>query len=1304
MKKLATFFAFLLTFALVAETVGKRPYELDWAGRTEDTYPDKVLTGFEEEGWTGACDGGEIAVERSREQQLFGDYVLKATYCNTAEGSQTYAIRPPEPIPAPESFDTVTLWVYGNKEAMYKDRSSIGPVNVVLELRNADGKTTEVLLYNVVWHEWFMCHKRLTEKQRAEFSRPGTVVTGILLKPANNRENRTLYFDSLTLYTEEFKPLEFTRRPKRNLTLFPGQDPGANTGEGTLPFPTREETILPDSAAPGSTVTLSQSDNSYTYIYKGTDGELKVTYTPASGTWSDFTASWNGGPAFQPLAEGGVKFLGSATPNATLVSCAAEGGKVKAVWNYTLADGHVHEVAYHFELKGKTLVLDTLSSNSDNQLETVSYGEVAGVECLDLLQIPYYDYGHGAGRPAVALVKAGEAQFFLSGHTDWYRSNGSCPTGGQYPHMGKLQVNGQVRYVPKTDGKRNDVFERFFVTISPSFEEHLPNLPNPPSPWRHITGSIIWRAYGAHKRENDKRCWHEVWRYGMRKCLVTDHETMWRDGEESFTFRTRTAPGKGGDEGARDYSRYMQETLGFVYGPYNNFTDFAPVNGYWDTDMVTRQADNQLMGAWRRCYRPKPLRGLEFCEKLTPIIEEKFHFSTAYCDVHTSVAPWETVDFDFRVPGAGTFAQTFYAYGEIMLIQKKCWDGPVYSEGPHFCYFSGLTDGNYAQDRTYRLFSRPWLVDFDLRKIHDLECNFGIGAMTMFYGEQTLGSDNFSWLHDGRTDAHLDRFFTATIAFGHPGFLVLEGGIRNALRSYYLLQQIETRYTQAKAKDIYYCGDDGKPYRTTEAIANGAYRNSQVVVDYANGTHVVANGSNEKPLTLRHAGREISLAPNTFVAWTEDGEYFSTNAPHEGFLADYAESPEYIYLNARDQIHHVMPKADGVGQVICRSDDAEHWEFIGLDGAQGGFAVEGGNARAYAFDGKDLGPATAVRCRGMLYVLPVEGAFSYKLEKSAVTPETALSSESYEVFSGDTVTIQTPNGPVERVITGQPGQRAWVEIDGEHICFVIRGFVDFQAELDAAERHLLGQLRNLGSTALAVQVKPSFGAEQTVELAPHETAELALAVPAAASEGEEPIAIDFVRNSLSVNWKGTLRRQLATDVIFDEFTKTGRFVPGSVVLTKKTSTDPFSLGARVAVEQNSCGGVIRPGLFTHPCWLEGCHGNTFVTYLLDLPAVPDLLFSGFVGKKDGSYLGDGMRFYVCVIPEGETDEQRIAEVSVARHEWKPIEADLTPWAGRKIQLRLLMDIGPALDSSGDWGAWGDLRITRREPRLKTTLK
>ena len=98
--------------------------------------------------------------------------------------------------------------------------------------------------------------------------------------------------------------------------------------------------------------------------------------------------------------------------------------------------------------------------------------------------------------------------------------------------------------------------------------------------------------------------------------------------------------GQGRRRGAGRLRPQDQDTLGFVYGPYNNYTDFAPVNEFWNEDLRRRALpDNQWQTAWMRCYAPKPARAVEFEARLAPIIQEKFHFSTAYCDVHTAVAP-----------------------------------------------------------------------------------------------------------------------------------------------------------------------------------------------------------------------------------------------------------------------------------------------------------------------------------------------------------------------------------------------------------------------------------------------------------------------------------------------------------------------------------------------------------------------------------------------------------------------------------------------------------------------------------------
>ncbi len=65
--------------ALAQEVVGERPYEMDWAGRTEDDHP--PLIDFESPGdWTVETENSIAAFERTREQQIFGDHVGRFTY------------------------------------------------------------------------------------------------------------------------------------------------------------------------------------------------------------------------------------------------------------------------------------------------------------------------------------------------------------------------------------------------------------------------------------------------------------------------------------------------------------------------------------------------------------------------------------------------------------------------------------------------------------------------------------------------------------------------------------------------------------------------------------------------------------------------------------------------------------------------------------------------------------------------------------------------------------------------------------------------------------------------------------------------------------------------------------------------------------------------------------------------------------------------------------------------------------------------------------------------------------------------
>ena len=300
-------------------------------------------------------------------------------------------------------------------------------------------------------------------------------------------------------------------------------------------------------------------------------------YTPATGTLSDLWAEWEqGGGPFQPLAGGGIRFCAdqgkpSLPPEKIeLVRCRQEGNAVQAAWRCT-AGRRSAELQYTFELVQKSMLITVRCPGGE--VGEFCVGKAVGLSNPRLVTLPYLTGDQQ--RPAVVVAGPPEKPLFVSAFLDYYLSNASALWAANSIDNEGVVYNGGSRYLPKTDGRRNNCYERLFLTVSPRFEETLPNVANPQSPWMHVTGERLWIAHGASDRQRDYDLFRKVARYGMTKLVITDHETGWRDGGESFTFRTRAAPGRGGDPSQADYARKLH-ALGFRYGIYNNYYRLRP--------------------------------------------------------------------------------------------------------------------------------------------------------------------------------------------------------------------------------------------------------------------------------------------------------------------------------------------------------------------------------------------------------------------------------------------------------------------------------------------------------------------------------------------------------------------------------------------------------------------------------------------------------------------------------------------------------------------------------------------------------
>jgi len=947
--------------SVAEEVTGARPYEMTWAGRREDRPP---LVDFEDlAGWKVLTfKGAKARFSRSREQQMWGQFVGKLTYRGTSKESRI-VISPPVAVRVSDPFDCVNLWCYGNNWGWVTDPST-PQVELALLIEDSAGEVFRVPLTKVRWKEWWLVHKKIPQEMLDRMRLPAGFA-GLEVLGAANQEDRVLYFDSLVLYKEELKPLAFKPRPARNIKPFPGQGHGLNgTGKGRLPFPTRRETILPSNLQKRFRNSIEEKGpGEFELRYDGADAHVVYRYRPRTGSLSDVTVSLNGSHEWLPMKGAGVRFVDE-PGQGTLVSAGVKRGSIRAVFQL---DSALVEIRLH--IMGKSLVLDVFCLGG--RAKELSLGTMAGVRNPRLVLVPYLTFG--ASNPRVLLMDTDRGPAFASVWIDWYRSNGSELYSEDSVRGDEAKINGGVRYIPRTDGKRNDLFERIFLTVSPVFEETLPTIPNPPSPWGRVAGERLWQeSWGPEDYAKEHARSKNLRSYGIRKLIQCNHEITWRDGGESFTLRTRAAPGKGGDEGLRRYVT-AQRSLGWLCGLYTNYCDYCPVNEYWNEDDVERTPEGEWRQGWPRCYVLKPSRAVERDAELAPIIKRRFRPNSAYTDVHTAVAPWAYCDYDARVPGAGTFASTFYAYGEILLNDQKVY-GPTFSEGTYQWLYAGLASGNYGLAYTnVDLSEEPLNVAFDLLKIHPLECDIGMPWTAGFYKKP-------GWDSPENIDASIDRFIAATIAYGHIGWLVEEShGIRRTCRSYYLIQQVSKRYAMKRPVRMEYADEEGRWLSTSTALATGAIAESKLHVEYPRGFHVFVNWSRTKDWGVRFRRKEYVIPPNGFCALDGRG-FFAGSTLVDGIRVDQVVSNEYVYLDGRDRFFENEWLAGKGGLVMeYRRGRSVLIDIGGNDEIGFKADLRGFKLRAYDPAGKLLGMIRPEKRRGKFWFTPVRGARSYRV-------------------------------------------------------------------------------------------------------------------------------------------------------------------------------------------------------------------------------------------------------------------------------------------------------------------------------------
>jgi hypothetical protein len=867
------------------QAVGEMPYEMK--DRKEPRVPFVTFDDCTE--WRVESAGAVAFLNRSSDQRMFNRYSAELTYLAT-EAESTMTLRPDDPVKIPQPWDSLSIWIYGNS---WQYGDVVGPLDMDILLLDADGKESAhrvpsyhlgTINYKHWWYLKIKVHRHLESPVKlAGFRFSGKKIT----YPG---KTETIYLGPMYAYKENLGEINFQKFPQE------------------LPFPVGENGILPVNKCGSYENTTQLNSGRCEFTYHGRDAALTYIVDTKQPELDAISVLWNG-KSIKPCADGMAapagenqwKHIASELSNNVLTTewNVSNGSANKSVW-------------YRYYIRQKSLVLEIEEDDSSPGIfSEIKLGRARDVSVPKLFRVPMLNFDY-AQAPRMLYA---DGLFFFS-QFDWYYSQASLLYAKEFPVTENSAVyNGGARYIPKTDGTRNCVRERLYINVSPDVQEVLPTIANPASPMKPIMGDKAWMTINCvgMTHQDRLRIPRRYRNMGIENVAVRYHEGTWRDGGESFTFRSDASPYQGGNEALRDMVSEVK-SLGWLCGLYTNYTDFTPANPTWNEDWLRLDQNGDWVSSWYGCYSVKPMIAWQEQMKYAPLIHKKYGTNHCYCDVHTAIPPFARVDYDARVPGAATFRRTFEIYGMILMRERMAHKGPVYSEGGNHWWYAGLVDGNYA-NAFPSLEEQLLFVDFELLKIHPLEMDAGASHYVFDPETKKAGS-----------------YVPLTLAYGHICQLT-PYNLVESMQRYFLIQPLQKYYAMVPVKNIQYWNGTGF-VDSSEALVSDSIQKRKVFVEYKNGCKIWVNAGQDD-WNIEVGGDEFILPHNGFYAcYPPEGiksfSILTQDINSETVQVDFAKGPDSIYIDTRGGNVN-LEGLSGSGNAVLKKEKSG-WQLIPVEG------------------------------------------------------------------------------------------------------------------------------------------------------------------------------------------------------------------------------------------------------------------------------------------------------------------------------------------------------------------------------------
>ncbi len=836
----------------------RRPYELVWSGRSW-AWP--LLMDFSRpvEWVVTTADDASAQLQRTQQKLLWGDYVGQLSSVRETMGPVT--LRLSDPIPIPDPVDTVVVWA--GRDPWDVERNKDKQPELTLFFANAAGAEFAVPMGALSGSGWHLLTARFPRTKVERHLYPLHLIRMEWTLPPGET---TIFIDGLSVFHDRRQALRYPPRPRRGLPLQAGQRTGVHTGTDTLPFPVDEATIIPA----GPTASQGRIEALEAGVYRF---HLK---TVGEARWAVDVATDGGPGPFRWVVDG----TGLDWESAGIKWPAAKEPDTRPLVARQTADHLYLEYAsgaiYHLRAVGASLVIDVALRGRD-----VAWVALAPWSSkADTIHEWFLPFLHEPGW-AISPIQQREGgdaiPLFAHAVLDPWRSNAS---GWRWESATAEASRLFADYQPVVNGVRNDIHERFVLTVAPCMEHVLPRIPHPPSAaMERLASRLLLRPGTADFDPDAWQGWsHDLQAQGMTGWLWLTTAGIWREETESPSYRLYANPYRGGDDALRELVA-AQQAAGMEAALYLRPRVMSPLNAFWSADALLATPDGHWQRSPDQLFVVKPVWSLFWHLEQGPRLQDRFGSNYFWLDRFNATPPWQFTDYDARVPGRVTFSQTLYADGDWLTHWRGEYDVALLGSAAGAVMYAGLLDGLVhppAATHDQAPAWRPYNPLFKLRQVQPLSAGFGAP-------------------YDATQD--MDAYLADLLAYGQGGVLVHDPErLDEIARAYYHLRTLQPYYIGQSPKRILYAGEVGYE-RPTEAILSGAWHTSRLYLEYADALEIWINGSTDKNWTVRVAGEDYALPPSGWVA--TGPELFVFSGLHDGHRIDFIDHPRWLWLDPR---------------------------------------------------------------------------------------------------------------------------------------------------------------------------------------------------------------------------------------------------------------------------------------------------------------------------------------------------------------------------------------------------------------------